>query len=152
QRPEMQPSGQIARVHDIAGNTMIRIERSHLVSSLHDRPAASTPREPWRSILASLVTGLALLVFSTPAPAQDAPLRVVVEGQTYAVAGSSVAGSTGREPITSAIVEKARFTARVLDEHILRSEQNKLRYSATSRALVFADATPARLAQPWLRS
>jgi hypothetical protein len=125
---------------------MIGTGRSRLVSSWRDCWGAQSIRELWR-----IIGSIALLLISTAAPAQNTQLRVVVGGQTYAVQGNSIAGSTGREPITPAITENARFTARVLDEHILRSEQNKLRYSAVSRALVFADASAARLAPPWLR-
>ena len=50
----------------------------------------------------ALVGTLALLVLSLDTSAQNAPLKVIVEGNTYAVEGAA---------------ESARFTARVLDEH-----------------------------------
>ena len=97
----------------------------------------------WR--LRSAILSLTLLpVLAMPASAQSGALRIVVDGETYAVRGVAVTRASGDEVSDPTIVENARFTARVLDQHILRSEQNKVRYSAPSRAMVFADATPQR--------
>jgi hypothetical protein len=99
----------------------------------------------------AVALSLTLAAAAGAAFAQSGGFKVIVGGDTYTVRGAKVADARGGEPDNATVVENARFTARVLDEHILRSEQNKVRYSASSRAIIFADATPARMTAPWLQ-
>src|SRR4051812_18664238 len=98
------------------------------------------------ALAVSVTLGASLVAF-----AQNGGFKVIVGGEAYTVRGAKVADARGGEPDNATLVENARFTARVLDEHILRSEQNKVRYSASSRAIIFADASPARMTAPWLQ-
>jgi hypothetical protein len=98
-------------------------------------------RTALHALFASVLVGQAF--------AQDAPLRVMVDDRTYVVTGTAVQGGMGNEPSDDTIVVKARFTARVLDEEILNSEDNKQVYSAANRAAVFADAASKDWVEPW---
>jgi hypothetical protein len=98
----------------------------------------------------SLSFGLCLLLLATaPAFSLDAPLKVLVAGASYLVSGTTVTGQTGSEPLDAATLDKARFTARVLDEQILHSDFNKRIFNAAYRAVIFADESSGRLIEPW---
>lgn len=95
-----------------------------------------------------LAAFLMLIISSSSASAQAGSFTVMVGAETYVVEGASVKAKGATEPPDEGTIKKARFAARVLDEHILRSEINKVRFSAASRAEVYA-AAAARPNQPW---
>jgi hypothetical protein len=84
--------------------------------------------------------------------AQDFPVKVTVDGATYVVRGATVSGDTGNESLDAARIDKARFTARVLDQQILNSEFNKRLFSPEYRATVFSDRNSEKLIESWRRS
>jgi hypothetical protein len=88
-----------------------------------------------------LLTDLAL--------AEEAPLKVAVNGAVYLVNGDAVTGAAGTEPPDAATEAKARFTARVVGEQILHSQYNKKLFDPVSRATVLADQASGRLIEPW---
>ena len=102
-----------------------------------------------RSIVQAVSFFLVCVAISGPGQTQTAPLAVSVDDHVYLVNNGAVAGKLGSEPVDGAITEKARFAARVLDEHILRSDYNKVHYNAVGRAIVYADAFSERLIEPW---
>jgi hypothetical protein len=94
---------------------------------------------------------LSVLTFALTAyaHAQGPQLTVSVDDRVYVVNGGAVKGKNGDEPLDDSIVEKARFSSRVLDEHILHSDYNKVHYGALSRSIVYADSFSERLIEPW---
>jgi hypothetical protein len=77
---------------------------------------------------------------ASPIFAQETPEKVMVGSAVYVVTGASVAGLTGSEPLDATTVNKARFTARVLNQQILNSEFNKRIFDARYRAVVLAES------------
>ncbi|HEY3679378.1 MAG TPA: hypothetical protein VGL45_11740 [Bradyrhizobium sp.] len=96
---------------------------------------------------------IALLVFGSPdrATAQDAPLKVSVDGKTFLVENGAAAKAQDGGVVDALTSRKASLAARVLDEQILRSEPNRQLFSASSRAAVMADRASGRLIEAWQR-
>ncbi len=133
---------------------MLKIARSRgltccaLSASNNRRPCNKRSADSTRSLIIAAFTATCVAL-TGPAIAQDPPEKVVVGNATYVVTGASVAGATGTEPLDAATVNKARFTARVLDQQILHSDFNKQIFNPTYRAVVFADESSRRLVEPW---
>jgi hypothetical protein len=100
----------------------------------------------WGRSISGLVVGCSL---GLAAHAQDAPLQVTVGDSNYLVSQDTVSRAKGSDPIDDITQRKAKFSARILDELILRSEQAREFFSAANRAVVFADEASGRLVEPW---
>jgi hypothetical protein len=99
------------------------------------------------------ICAVALLVFGSPdrASAQDAPLKVSVDGKTFLVVNGAEARSQDGGAVDALTSRKASLAARILDEQILHSESNRQLFSASSRAAVMADQASGRLIESWQR-
>src|ERR1700744_4496150 len=93
----------------------------------------------------------AVFSVTSHAAAQDAVLRVAVNGAIYNVTGSVVMDQSGKRIDDAIIGRKAALTAHVLDEQILHSEFNKSFFDVTNRLRIFADDASGRLEEPWRR-
>ncbi|HEY3796145.1 MAG TPA: hypothetical protein VGM09_30350 [Bradyrhizobium sp.] len=103
--------------------------------------------------LAVGIGAIALLVSGLPGrvSAQDAPLKVSVDGKTYLVENGAEARVEGGGAVDALTSRKASLAARVLDEQILHSESNRQLFSAATRASVLADQASGRLVESWQR-
>jgi hypothetical protein len=88
------------------------------------------------------------LFLASPSLAEDAPLRVAVDDQTYLVSGGAVLNDDKTELTDPATLRKAQFAGRVLRE-LADSEFNKALFGATTRAEIFHDEVSRRLMVPW---
>ncbi len=97
-------------------------------------------------VVAALVICFAIQAF---AEADDAALKVAVDGDTYLVRKTAISREADDGAVDSNILAKARFTARVLDDQIVRSNFNKELFDPRTRAEVFFAQESGRLVPPW---
>lgn len=103
--------------------------------------------------LAIGIGAIALLACGTPdrAAAQDAALKVSVDGKTYLVENGAEARGQDGGTVDALTSRKASLAARVLDEQILHSDANRQLFSPATRANLLADQASGRLVESWQR-
>jgi hypothetical protein len=106
----------------------------------------------WRAVAAVPLFAIALLAAAPGAAAQDAPLRVSVNGKFYRVSDNVVSGEDTAQPLDALTSRKASLAAQVLDREILYSNFAARLFSPTTRALVMSAMASGRLIEPWQRT
>jgi hypothetical protein len=89
------------------------------------------------------------LLASSAASAQDASLRVSVNGKLYNVSGNVVSIEEAGQQLDALTSRKASFAANVLDREILHSDFAARLFNPETRALVLSSVASGRLIEPW---
>lgn len=116
----------------------------HFAAARRSRAVLPWVPLPW---IALAWLGGALAAF-----AQDAPLKVSVNGRILLVNGEAITPQDATGPIDTLTSRKASLAAHVLDEQILHSDFAARLFSPAVRAAVLSDLASGRLVEPWQRA
>lgn len=92
------------------------------------------------------------LIATSYASAEEAPLRVSVDGSFYRISGNVISTEDVGQRLDALQSRKASFAAQVLDHEILHSDYAARLFSPETRASVLSSVASGRLIEPWRRA